>query len=293
MNMLSAGINFLSQVEPVETGFPEDATRAVEQSARKLYEAGDYESAIRLIFSEIKRARQAGSDPDLPPPLLEIYFPAPEPYRRMIIDHLPDKIKVLPAETRIKFVLYFLAIIRRESAFNHEAVSPRGAKGLAQIMPATAEEIARTLKLESYDLFKPEDNLKMGMHYFAGLFLKYGPENLAVATAAYNAGPNRIREILKREGSFIENIGSILETSRYIERINEYYEAYDIIYRERIKAEISPDATEVKPAGKNIDPAAPSTEKVESGCFLGWLFNYCTGLVSSSVEDENESDHQP
>lgn len=80
----------------------------------------------------------------------------------------------------------FLArLIWKESRFNPGAVSPKGASGIAQFMPATARE--RGLA----DPFDADTALAASAHYLADLAAEFG--NLGLAAAAYNAGPNRVR----------------------------------------------------------------------------------------------------
>ncbi len=86
-----------------------------------------------------------------------------------------------------------LAIMKQESQFNNEAVSPRGAEGLMQIMPTTQVEL-----MDKFDLgFQPDANIQMGITYFSWLYKIFEPakteiDRISLSLAAYNAGPNRI-----------------------------------------------------------------------------------------------------
>ncbi len=89
-------------------------------------------------------------------------------------------------------------LIRRESVFNKDATSPVGARGLMQLMPRTARRIARNLHDHwrgSDSLYDPAKNLKYGSYYYRQLLTQFNG-NDALALAAYNAGPNRVKQWL-------------------------------------------------------------------------------------------------
>ncbi len=97
----------------------------------------------------------------------------------------------------------FLNLIRAESNFNPRAVSPKGAKGLCQLMPETAKRFGVT------DPFDIDENLRAGAAYLKRLYRKYG--NWKLALAAYNAGPDAV----DRYGS----IPPYRETVNYVKRV--------------------------------------------------------------------------
>lgn len=87
------------------------------------------------------------------------------------------------------------AVIRTESAFKPEAVSPAGAQGLMQIMPDTKAWIEFRLKIESEtDIFDPETNIKYGTFLLSYMLNQFGNEECALA--AYNAGGNKVKNWL-------------------------------------------------------------------------------------------------
>jgi soluble lytic murein transglycosylase-like protein len=99
------------------------------------------------------------------------------------------------------------AVIQVESAFNPRAVSPKGALGLMQLMPATARQF------NVVNAFDPEDNVRAGVLYLRQLIDRYdGNEQLALA--AYNAGPGAV----DRHG---QSVPPYRETRSYVSRISE------------------------------------------------------------------------
>jgi soluble lytic murein transglycosylase-like protein len=94
---------------------------------------------------------------------------------------------------------FVLAVIRIESAGDPFAMSSKGAVGLMQLRPRTAEFVARTLGVRwsgPETLLDPVVNVRLGVAYLEHLRARYG--NLAIALAAYNWGPTRISEMLRR-----------------------------------------------------------------------------------------------
>jgi len=113
-------------------------------------------------------------------------------------------------------VLY--GLVRSESFFRPAVVSRAGAVGLAQLMPATAEETARRLRMGSYDLENPADNLRLGSTHFAGLLRALNGRVLP-SVFAYNAGLTRMRQWERAAPGFTDDLLleslSIEETRQY------------------------------------------------------------------------------
>ncbi|HEX6941057.1 MAG TPA: lytic transglycosylase domain-containing protein [Longimicrobiales bacterium] len=88
-------------------------------------------------------------------------------------------------------------LVRVESGFFSRAVSPKGAVGLAQLMPKTAFELDPTLGYS--DLFDRETNLRLGFRYLRQLLQKYDGD-LRLALLAYNRGPGTVDKIRRQGG---------------------------------------------------------------------------------------------
>ena len=84
----------------------------------------------------------------------------------------------------LTFARLFVELIRAESAFDPRAVSPKGAQGLGQLMPATARELGVA------NPFDPHENLDGAARYLCAQLARFGDVRLALA--AYNAGPHRV-----------------------------------------------------------------------------------------------------
>ena len=97
------------------------------------------------------------------------------------------------------------AVVRSESLFNQRAVSKSGAMGLSQLLPGTAAETARGLKMPQYTLFNPEDNLTIGFTYFGYMLQRFNADPTR-AIAAYNAGPGRMAQWVRDWGSIDDDI---------------------------------------------------------------------------------------
>lgn len=101
------------------------------------------------------------------------------------------------------------AVMKAESNFNPQAISPKGAQGLMQLMPDTARHMS------VYDPFDPDDNIRGGTRYLRLLDETF-QGNLELILAAYNAGPNRVKE-------HNMNIPPFEETRNFIKRVKHYY----------------------------------------------------------------------
>jgi soluble lytic murein transglycosylase len=130
---------------------------------------------------------------------------------------------------------YAMAISRQESAWNPKARSPVGASGLMQVMPATAAHTVKMYNIPGYvnssQLLDPQTNIQIGTQYLEYVYQQFG-QNRIFSSAAYNAGPGRVRSWRNNSGgkldavAFIETI-PFSETRGYVKNVL----AYDAYYR--------------------------------------------------------------
>ena len=139
-----------------------------------------------------------------------------------LMDHLP---------TSDPFLI--VSLIRQESAFNHKARSPAGALGLMQLMPMTARKMERRTRKQQ--LFNPQVNVRIGVKYFNLLMERYdnAPE---LALAAYNAGPERVDDWVKRypveDRMLFVDLIPYRETREYVASIVRNYYFYLKLYEQ-------------------------------------------------------------
>jgi hypothetical protein len=121
-------------------------------------------------------------------------------------------ILVSAARNRLDPVLLY-SVMHQESAFNPRAVSPKGARGLMQVIPATASRFGVR------NLFNPQQNIEAGARYLRFLLDTFeGDLNLALA--AYNAGEGNVKKYMRQIPPFRETIKYVSEITQRYETIN-------------------------------------------------------------------------
>lgn len=148
---------------------------------------------------------------------------------------------------------WVFAMLRQESAFRPEARSPVGARGLMQLMPKTADLVARSLntRISSYErLYEPEFNIRLGTTYLRRVLDRHD-SNPVLATAAYNAGPHRVDQWLPEDGPWtpdrwVESV-PFSETRTYLQRVFAYTAIYDHRQQRRVEP-LSRRMPKVQPA---------------------------------------------
>lgn len=129
-----------------------------------------------------------------------------------------------------------VAVIREESKFLPQSESHKGARGLMQLMPSTAESIAQSIGDNAYteaDLLNPEKNIQYGTWYLASL-QKVFFNNTTLVIAAYNGGRGHVQEWIKAGQIDPKNIRQqdipFKETRDYVGRVLNSYQKYITLY---------------------------------------------------------------
>jgi soluble lytic murein transglycosylase len=183
--------------------------------ARLFLEMDNYNGALHAVEKEKTRHSEKES-----PTLWGLSYPLA--YR--------DEVVKNAASTAVPETLIY-AIMRTESNYLPGALSPVGAVGLMQIMPATAEAMS---KGDSARLTVPEINIRLGTRYLKDQMKTYD-RNVALTAAAYNAGPGAVKRWQKSFGAlpqdeFIESI-TYRETREYVKKVMSTMELYRRLYR--------------------------------------------------------------
>jgi soluble lytic murein transglycosylase-like protein len=131
------------------------------------------------------------------------------------------------------------SVIHAESGFNAHAVSPKGARGLMQLMPATANQLGVN------DAFDPQANVEGGSRYLRELLERYNFD-LVKALAAYNAGPGRVEQY--------RGVPPFRETRAYVNRIVHEYNLKVTAQEKAAKQKQAPGKTPTKAHRKPKPP---------------------------------------
>jgi len=226
----AAGVELLRLGQPgaVEEFLAVDARALSEAPARLLYQAvlrTGRDKAARQVARSALRQEVQGPLSAESRPVWEATWP--KAYRALIVRYArahrvdPDLLQ---------------GLIREESRFNARARSSTGALGLAQLMPATARQVATSLDLPPVGeaaLLQPADNVRLGAAYLGQLIKHFGG-NEAYAVAAYNAGPGAVarwRHALPQAelDEWVEHI-AFEETRGYVKKVLGSYSAYKLLY---------------------------------------------------------------
>ena len=146
----------------------------------------------------------------------------PSPLRQLRLEYIQSYVEEAAAKERLEPAL-LRAVIKVESNFNHKAESPVGAKGLMQMMPATATEVASAKALDHRN---PRANVMAGARYLRSLINQFSGD-LKLALAAYNAGPGAV---MKYKG-----VPPYRETQAYVVKVMAELESQRLRVLSQIK----------------------------------------------------------
>ena len=147
--------------------------------------------SVELSAEEIISIEPEDFFPALPKPVLDVPFA--EQIRAASLKHGVDAILIA-------------SVIAVESNFNSRAISAKDARGLMQLLPETAA------RLRVADVFNPAENIDAGTRYLKELLARY-KQDLSLALAAYNAGPDRVEQY--------RGVPPFAETRAYVKRVTQ------------------------------------------------------------------------
>lgn len=222
LGLISSALLELTAAEEKGKTHP-DFQKEISRIYREMGEYGRSAALVRKLF------RLQPLTPTIPPPEKSLYLLAYPVGNLSWINYYSQRRNLDPA--------LLCALILEESRFNQQALSVAGARGLMQIIPRTGQQIARQLNVFPFQermLFDPEFNLLLGTWYLAHLLQEFSGK-VSLALAAYNAGPQAVKEWLAqvkafREDEFIENI-PYSETRHYVIKVLNNYQVYRTLYR--------------------------------------------------------------
>ena len=166
----------------------------------------------------------------------EVFVPIPQPpaaVQTPAINQSPYHELVLAAASRYGLDAELInSVIEVESNFNPKAVSVKNARGLMQLLPETAA------RLGVKDIFDPKENIDAGTHYLHDLLQLY-KNDLTLALAAYNAGPDRVQKY--------GDVPPYRETQSYVKQVKRKYQ----------KNKTAPAAKPTTAPGSTTAPPAP------------------------------------
>jgi soluble lytic murein transglycosylase len=192
--------------------------------SKAYFELGDYYRSVIIILRNFERHLERPSD-RFPEDLWLLAYP--QGFWNSIVNN-----------ARRYGVDPFLvaAIIRQESQFHDKALSPAGARGVMQVMPATGAWIARSAGVPGFErsrLFDADVNIGLGAWYLSYLMKRF-EGNIYLVSAAYNAGPGAVRswgmdEARSDPAAFVEAI-PYTETRGYVKKVLRNYDEYRRLY---------------------------------------------------------------
>lgn len=193
------------------------------QVSKFLNSVGKFDNFYSVQSLRVAARTKTSWSGKIPYELLELNFPR----------FYSELVEKACAENNLSEPLLY-ALIRSESFFDASAGSTAGARGLTQLMPSTADDEARKLKISpDYDIFDPETNIRMGSHYYASLIGRTENNSELLAIFAYNAGLTNVRRWKRPKGMSMDLFLEILpfqETREYGRKLVSAAAMYGFLY---------------------------------------------------------------
>ncbi|OGW45527.1 MAG: hypothetical protein A2X57_09390 [Nitrospirae bacterium GWD2_57_8] len=193
--------------------------------SKTFFELGDYHRSLLLVLRNYTRYLD-GSAGDTPADFWLLAYPLG--YWETIQSY---------AKQYDQDPFFVASIIRQESMFQIDALSPAGARGVMQVMPATGEWVAQMVRMKDYShrkLLDSDTSIHIGTWYISYLMKRFKGDPLIVA-ASYNAGPAAVASWLEKNGKaferdeFVESI-PFTETRWYVKKVLQNYREYRRVY---------------------------------------------------------------
>jgi soluble lytic murein transglycosylase len=193
--------------------------------ALQAHDAGDAYIGLKTAERVVAISPDKRITPKTPTGLLRLIYPTP--YLRVV----QREAQQFGLDPRLLY-----ALIRQESLFNPDATSWVGARGLAQVMPSTAEGIAQNLQVANFSpdqLYQPAVSIRFGAHYLSHQLRAFDNNPLAAASA-YNGGPGNAARWLENTADrdlFAELI-DYRETRDYVKIVYGNWGMYRLLYKQ-------------------------------------------------------------
>ena len=218
----------------------------------RLFISEDGKSFVDVATADIDHYEEAPPEPVFPTPAPQAsgataIIPPPQAANGAPPQPLSIPDAVAAASDRYQLDPDFLhSVIKAESGYNPKAVSPKGARGLMQLMPQTASDLG------VQNAFDPASNVDGGTRYLRELLEKYNFD-VAKALAAYNAGPQRVEQY--------HGVPPYRETRSYVARIIRDFNKKKIAAQAAQKTHTPPptESAEKTAAKRSGTTAAPSS----------------------------------
>jgi soluble lytic murein transglycosylase-like protein len=240
----------------LQNGFTIRHYRHVEMGAStRLFISEDGKSFVDVVTSDIDHFEEAPPEPVFPTPQPQAsgataLIPPPSANPAAPQEPLSITDAVTAASDRYQLDPDFLhSVIKAESGYNPKAISPKGARGLMQLMPQTASELG------VQNAFDPASNVDGGTRYLRELLEKYNFD-VAKALAAYNAGPQRVEQY--------HGIPPYRETRSYVARIIRDFNRKKLAAQATQKAHTAPATESPEKAAAGRGRATPTPTSAAS-----------------------------